>query len=74
GEMSGADLMESEIDEAKEAIKSASEKIVGWSFNENEYLSTSIEEMTGLLFKVIEERDARINRLLFKLGQAAEKL
>lgn len=57
-----------------DALEAAAETINGWDCDRSTTFAENVKAMAGVLVAAIKERDARINRLLLKLGQAVEKL
>jgi len=69
GETSAAD----EVKNADAELVDIARKINGWDPTEGRSLSVNIQSMVTALFGVIQDRDARIQRLHLKLGQLVER-
>ena len=63
-----------ELVHIKTELLTFAESIGGWDYEDDESATMNMMRMTATLIKAVQDRDARINRLLLKLGQAAEKL
>jgi hypothetical protein len=56
----------------EDSLDAAADDINGWEYSRKRTLGENVESMASVLIAAIKDRDARIQRLHIKLGQAAE--
>ena len=66
--------LKGELNSAADALAFAASSIDGWDYDGGDALAYNIDAMAGVLIDAIKKRDARVQSLQLKLGQAAEKL
>jgi hypothetical protein len=59
---------------AEEILKGFSDRVGGWDYEKGSSENENMLNLLNILVGQVERDAARINRLLLKLGQAAERL